>query len=394
MRILFATWAWSTHYYPMVPLAWACRAMGHEVRVASQPALVPTILGTGMCAVSVGRDIDAGEWYRTKIDPVMDYGADAERTPGERQERERERHLTALGLYVAIMEAMAEDLLDFARSWRPDAIVYDPMTWAAPLAAQEIGVPAVRNLFGPDIGAWFRPEGEGVLDELLARLGCAEPNTLGDLTVDPCPPMLQTDAPVARARFRYVPFTGLSEVPPRIHERSSRRRICLTWGTSTDRLTGRQSFLPGAISAAVAALGPQAEVVVAITARQRDMLPELPEHVRVVESVPLDALLPTCDAVVHQGGGGTTLTAAKYGVPQLHLPQLPDQMVNSRHLAATGAGALLRADEASFEAVHTHARRLLEEDSPYRRAAAALAADIAAQPPLTAVVEEIARLAG
>ncbi|MDH2427228.1 nucleotide disphospho-sugar-binding domain-containing protein [Sphaerisporangium sp. TRM90804] len=391
MRVLFATWAWSTHYYPMVPLAWACRAQGHDVRVASQPELAPVIVGTGMPAVRVGRDLDAGTWYRTRINPMMDYGADAARTPEERRARDRERHLTSLGLYAALMEAMAEDLLAFARAWRPDVIVHDPLTWAAPLAAQEIGVPSVRNLFGPDIGYWFRPEGEGVLTSLMERMDCKEPNTLGDLTVDPCPPMLQADAPVARSRFRYVPFTGLSAVPPRAHERPARRRVCLTWGTSTDRLTGEASFLPGDVTAAVSAL--DAEVVIAITARQRGMLPELPGHVRVVESVPLDALLPTCDAVVHQGGGGTTLTAAKYGVPQLHLPQLPDQMVNSRHLASTGAGVLLRADEASYEQVHRYASDLLAPDSSYRAAAAALAADIEAQPPLSSVVGTIAGLA-
>ncbi|MEV5329739.1 nucleotide disphospho-sugar-binding domain-containing protein [Nonomuraea fastidiosa] len=395
MRVLFATWAWSTHFYPMVPLAWACRAEGHDVRVASQPELAATIRATGLPAVSVGRDVDAAGLYRTKVHPMMDYGADDGLTAGERAARDRERHLTALALYVEIMEAMAADLLEFARAWRPDAVVYDPMTWAAPLAAQELGVPAVRNLFGPDIGYWFRPEGEGVLDPLMAALGTREPNTVGDLTVDPCPPALQNDAPLNRCRFRYVPFSGLSEVPPRMHEQPSRPRICLTWGTSTDRLTGRESFLPGDVTGAVASVGAEAdaEVVLAITARQRSLLPELPDTVRVIESVPLDALLPTCDLVVHQGGGGTTLTAAKYGVAQLHLPQLPDQMINSRHLAATGAGMLLRSDEASPDAVRDCVRRLFDKGSSYRDAAAALAADVAAQPPLSTVVDEIVRLA-
>ncbi|MET8005453.1 nucleotide disphospho-sugar-binding domain-containing protein [Nonomuraea glycinis] len=391
MRVLFATWAWSTHYYPMVPLAWACRAEGLDVRVASQPELTSTIRATGLPAVRVGRDVDAAGLYRTRVHPMMDYGADGGLTPEELAARDRERHLTALGLYVEIMEAMAPDLLEFARAWRPDAVVYDPMTWAAPLAARELGVPAVRNLFGPDIGYRFRPEGEGVLDPLMAALGTREPDTVGDLTVDPCPPALQNDAPLKRCRFSYVPFSGLSDVPPRVHERSARPRVCLTWGTSTDRLTGRESFLPGDVLGAVASAG--ADVVLAITARQRSLLPDLPARVRVVESVPLDVLLPTCDVVVHQGGGGTTLTAAKYGVPQLHLPQLPDQMINSRHLAATGAGLLLRSDEASSDAVRDCVRRLLEEGSPHRAAATTLAGDMAAQPALSTVVEEIVRLA-
>jgi len=45
MRVLFTSWAWPTHLYAMVPLARACRAAGHDVVVASPPALADTIAG-------------------------------------------------------------------------------------------------------------------------------------------------------------------------------------------------------------------------------------------------------------------------------------------------------------------------------------------------------------
>ena len=41
MRILFASIAEKTHFLGMVPLAWALQTAGHEVRVASQPEMVP-----------------------------------------------------------------------------------------------------------------------------------------------------------------------------------------------------------------------------------------------------------------------------------------------------------------------------------------------------------------
>ena len=60
MRVLFTSWAWPTHYYQMVPLAWALRAAGHEVRAASAPALSATIAASGVPAVGVGDDsVDA-----------------------------------------------------------------------------------------------------------------------------------------------------------------------------------------------------------------------------------------------------------------------------------------------------------------------------------------------
>jgi hypothetical protein len=44
--------------------------------------------------------------------------------------------------------------------------------------------------------------------------------------------------------------------------------------------------------------------------------------VRVVDFVPLNALLPTCSAVVHHGGSGTFAAVLEHGVPQLIIPQL------------------------------------------------------------------------
>ncbi|MFE7135993.1 activator-dependent family glycosyltransferase, partial [Streptomyces sp. NPDC057638] len=56
MRVLFTAYAVRTHFFSMVPLAWAMSAAGHEVRVASQPGLVPDITGAGLTAVPLGRD--------------------------------------------------------------------------------------------------------------------------------------------------------------------------------------------------------------------------------------------------------------------------------------------------------------------------------------------------
>lgn len=56
MRILFATYSEKTHFLSMVPLAWALRSAGHDVRVASQPELVDVITTAGLPAVPVGED--------------------------------------------------------------------------------------------------------------------------------------------------------------------------------------------------------------------------------------------------------------------------------------------------------------------------------------------------
>ena len=43
MRILFTTAPLSGHYFPLVPLAWACRSIGHEVLVATSGHYVGTV---------------------------------------------------------------------------------------------------------------------------------------------------------------------------------------------------------------------------------------------------------------------------------------------------------------------------------------------------------------
>src|SRR5688572_28667204 len=64
MRVLFTTWAWPAHYLPMVPLAWALRAAGHEVRMASQPELLPVMRESGLPSTVVGHDVDIAAAYR------------------------------------------------------------------------------------------------------------------------------------------------------------------------------------------------------------------------------------------------------------------------------------------------------------------------------------------
>jgi hypothetical protein len=83
MRVLFTTWAWRSHLHAVTPFAWACRAAGHEVLVASQPGLVDEIVRTGLPAVGVGRDIDAMGLVRGYLSPT-EPGADGGRADGGR----------------------------------------------------------------------------------------------------------------------------------------------------------------------------------------------------------------------------------------------------------------------------------------------------------------------
>jgi hypothetical protein len=301
-----------------------------------------------------------------------------------------------LGAYGEVADAMVDDLLALARSWRPDLVVYDALTFAGPLVARLIGVPAVRSLFGPDVTYFVKTPGETAMSAVLDRLGPVDLDLLGTATVDPCPPSLQLPdevAPARRVRIRYVPYNGLPEVPAWLPDLAGRERICLTWGTSTDRLLGERAFLPDDVLSGCAKLAADrdAELVLAITANQRHLIPDPPAGVRIVESVPLDALLPACDVVVHQGGAGTMLTALHHGLPQLVLPQLLDQTANAFHFVATGAGRSRTAPGLAASDLVAAGHDLLDNPA-YRTAARDLHREMLALPVPADVVGDLAAL--
>ncbi|WMX44560.1 DUF1205 domain-containing protein [Streptomyces roseicoloratus] len=387
MRVLFVSWAWPTHFYPMVPLAWALRAAGHEVRVATTPALASHVTAAGLPFVPVGRDLDAVARIREYI-PGRGSG-----TPG--------RGPRAVSLFTDLADAMADDLVAFARAWRPDLVVHEPTAYAGPLAAAACGARTVRLPWGADLmhrQATLDAE-ERELAPLYARFGLdgpGAPGNPGTLTVDLCPPAMQVPeesrpGPLHRLPMRYVPYNGAGRVPvPLPPAERGRPRVCVTWGTTVGRLDPSM-FLAGEVVDALDAL--DVGIVVAVDASQRRLLRGLPERAKVIESVPLHCVLPHCDLVVAHGGAGTILTGLAQGLPQLVVPQLIDHSFNALRFTATGAGLSLHREEAGPEGLRAAVLALLEEPS-YRKAAEEIRAENDRRPTPARVAEQLARFAG
>ena len=85
MRVLVTSWGWRSHFYPLVPLAWALRSAGHEVLVASQPSMTEDIVGAGLPAVGGRR----GPGLRRGVQRPDRAGGDPGRA-GSRRSREPE----------------------------------------------------------------------------------------------------------------------------------------------------------------------------------------------------------------------------------------------------------------------------------------------------------------
>jgi len=299
---------------------------------------------------------------------------------------------------------MADDIVQLARAWQPDLVISDPLVMAAPLAARAAGVPLVHLQWGPAIrlrADQFPCSGASPdlwpddLRDLYARHGVEPAAEHAAATVDPCPASLQYDGAIpGRIPARLVPYNGTGDAPRWLTEPPRRPRICVTWGTTSTTLAGREGFLVPLILDALA--GFDVEVVVAITAADRPLLgDDLPGQVRVAENLPLHLLLPSCDAIIHQGGGGTMLTAASFGLPQLVVAGIGDSVVidmaNGERIAAAGAGVSLNWADASTETI-TAGIKTVVSDQATRQAAHNLRDEIHAQPAPAAIAIALRQL--
>ncbi|WP_328393674.1 DUF1205 domain-containing protein [Streptomyces sp. NBC_00390] len=382
MRVLFTTWAWPSHLYALVPMAWAFRAAGHDVLVASQPALYEETVRTGLPAVSVGRDVDAVGMVRGYVLPTANGPAD-----GGGQTPRSGKGPRAMQMFYAHADSMTDELAQLARDWRADAVMFEPTALAGPLAAAAAGVPAVRVLYGTDLMARARGLLPQVLAPLAERNGVGEFDPFGLLTVDPCPDDFQVPVDHPRLAMRYIPFNGPGGPlhPPLGPPGTAGRRIVVTWGHTMARLAPER-FLAGEVARALAA--PGTEVVLAVTAGQAALLRDLPGEVRIVEDTPLHLLVDGADLVVAHGGAGTVLTSLRAGVPLLLVPQLPDHLGHSGRVLATGAGEVLTRDEATPERLRAEADKLIGGDA-HRAAANKLREQMLGLPSPAELVAEI-----
>ncbi|QTD96709.1 nucleotide disphospho-sugar-binding domain-containing protein [Streptomyces cyanogenus] len=406
MRVLFTPMAWPTHYYQMVGLAWAFRAAGHDVRVAGHPQLADPVTRTGIIAVTAGGDYDliAGLAEAVKV----------------RDELAREWNVTGPGQFppdvlrklldlrmvphIRAAEDMAPDLVAFARGWRPDLVITDPVMYAAPLAAAAVSAPVVRHLWGPDMSRKVGLPGNGVsaqedhraawpqeLADLYLRHGAEPAADIAVRTLDTCPESLQVPGVPHRVAMRYTSYNGTAVAPQWLLEPAERPRICVTWGSLTTTMRGPEAFLVPRVVEALADL--DVEVILALRAADRERLGPLPERMRVLVGMPLDLILPTCSAIIHQSGAGSTLTAALHGVPQVTVPQIADQGLVSERLAGTGAGIVLDGDNLGAQAVQEAVRQVLDSAAP-GQAARRLRQEMLDQPTPSRIVTELEALVG
>lgn len=418
MRILFATWPASSHLYPLVPLAWALQSAGHDVRVASLPALRAGTAAVGLTPVTLRARTEGGPASAVSARSLDRVAEALPMAPGERHLWEFFRHRVVPPLAHHYPSgpgadggrAVVDELVDFARSWRPGLVLWDPAFLAAPVAAASCGAAHARLLWGPDYFGWLHARTAALRDlrdlepeedllarfvePMLSRLGLERDETmfLGQWTIDPAPPRMRLPLRLRSMALRPIPYQRVAEVPSWLARAPRGRRVCLTMGLFA------QDHDPGIpiaqVMEAVSEL--DAEVVATLKSAQTVGVGTVPDNVRVVEYVPLNALLSTCSAIAHHGGFGTFVAAADQRVPQLITSSLSawDSGVteSGAYVAERGAGLVDAEGGLTAQELVERLRRLLDDPS-FERGAAELRRDFLMAPRPTELVPALEELA-
>lgn len=367
MRILFTFIGGTGHFHPLVPIARAAQAAGHDVAIAGSGTRADTIEAAGFRAF-----------------PTSERRLPRPRTmpPLEPVDQARDDQVLRDGFAGTGARRHVSVLPDIVREWRPDVLVRDEVDFGAAIVAELLGIPCAVVLVLA-AGSFLRKDlVGGPLHELRAELGLPPDPALSmldrDLVLSPFPPSFRSPA------FP-LPDTGFSyrSVNPSVAGEGGTVYVTLgtidTYPELFERLITGLRDLPSELVVTVgmhvdpARFGPQ------------------PDNVRIERFIPQDELLPHCDLVVSHAGSGSLLGTLAYGLPTILLPLGADQPHNARRCVELGLGQQLDPITATPQEIHTAAAGMLTDPS-WRHAAEKLRDELAALPDVTGALHRIEQL--
>ncbi|WP_199550751.1 nucleotide disphospho-sugar-binding domain-containing protein [Streptomyces sp. N35] len=375
MRVLFAGPPFFGLLYPMVPLAHALRSAGHDVLWGTCGAAVGHTGRAGLLAVDCAPGIDPDALYAQM---EKDRQGRKPPSPGERTAPPKGKGFSFFS------DEMADRMVEVADHWRPDLVVHTPNGVVGQLVAARLGVPSVLHAVGFGHTSAHVGMMNNALADAYARHGLSGPGPVS-AWLDVTPPSMSVTDEARRWFLRYVPYNGGAALPSWLFTPRDRPRIAVTLGTVRPMVDG-VSPVQWVIDAARES---DAEFVLALGGADLGDLGELPDNVRAVDWIPLGALLSACDAVIHHGGAGTTLTALDSGLPQIVLGAGAARPANAAAVRARGCGLV---PEGPGDLTPKLVERLLTDDG-LRDAARATAREMAGLPSPAETVPRLVELA-
>lgn len=381
MRILITT----LHFHPLMPVAQALAAAGHEVAFVCSEDNRPVVEATKFPFFPAGtsmRELMPALMPRLMAIPPT----------------ERESWVMGEAFGGILPARILPDLLTICRDWRPNLVVRDAIEFGGCIAAERLGLPHASvevGIFFPS--SWVAQVAGPNLQPLRAGLGLPPDPDLDMLYrylhLAFVPPSYQDPAtprpPTAHA-LRTVVFdrSGDEFLPPWTERQSDAPVVYFTLGV-TFNVLARELF-------AQVIGGLRDEPIDLIVTVGRDQEPAQfgpqPPNVHIERYIPQSLLFPRCDLVVCHGGWGTVLAALGEGLPLVLLPIGADQPQNAARCEALGVGVTVGPEERTPEAIRAAVREVLANPT-YQVNAERMRNEMAALPGPEYAVELLERLA-
>jgi UDP:flavonoid glycosyltransferase YjiC (YdhE family) len=393
-RIVFATFGSLGDLHPYIALARGLIGRGHRPEIATSPNHAQQVRAQGIGFHPVGPPVEeTQEFMRAVMDPA------------------RGTRYIVRDLLMPQLRRHYQDLLEAARG--ADLLVSHPITYAAPLVAEKLGLRWAASVLQPMVfcsafdppvpphapgltfvyrlgPAFNRPLLEWIkgrfgalaapVRELRAELGLSPGgNPIFEGQFSPYlnlalfspvlgPPQPDWPARTVATGFpffdRLEPGQGLPVALERFLQ-DNPPPIVFTLGSSAVMIG--DGFYEESIRAAQA-VGRRAVLLAGREGWNR--LPDpLPEGIIACEYAPHSLLFPRAAAVVHQGGVGTTGQAMRAGRPMLVVPFAHDQPDNAVRVTRLGIARWVPRSRYNAARAASELRRLLEDPTYARRAA-------------------------
>jgi UDP:flavonoid glycosyltransferase YjiC (YdhE family) len=385
VRALFTTQPTFSHWLPLVPLAKAVEAAGHEVAFATMPRFCPTIEAGGFRCFPAGAD-DTPEERRQRRAEMAGLNA------------QQDTHFTLQRVFAGVRaERTLPDLLEIVRDWPADVVVRENTELAGCIAAERAGIGhAVVQITAN--WSYFLDAVAAPVARLRASMGLPHEDTAQvlyrHLVLSPRPLSLWNPSvpipPTTRAhRYASISQPGDEALPPWVAELDDRPTVYATLGTfDNERTDVLQGILAG--------LREEPLNLILTIGRNRDPAEfcKQPANVRVERFIPQTLLLPHCDLVLCHGGSGTMMDALGHGLPMVLIPIAADQPENAQRCEDLGVARVVQPDlGAELPHAIRDATREVLQDPRYRQAAQRLREEIDDLPGLDYAVKLLEALA-
>jgi MGT family glycosyltransferase len=384
MRALFSLLPARGSLQPLLPVAQAMQARGHQVALCSAPRFRKDVEAHGLTFLPAGLD-----WHVSDpdyIDVLCQAAGGLAFPPLAGQQRFA---WVIANLFIgAAARHMLPELTGIARQWSADLIVRESLEFAGCVAAEALGLPHASVAAAADSALDGRRDLTRPLAALRRQAGLpADPH--GDMAfryLHLCFTPPSFDGPGARfpprARFlaHHSTPTPHDDLPPWLDRLAERPTVLVSMGTVFHRTPGLHETILAAL---------RDEPVNLLIALGFDQDPSrlgpLPPHVRVQPTLPQVALLPRCALLVSHGGFNSVKEALAEGVPLVIVPIAGDQPYCATRCQSLGVGRVIGPADRDAATIRAAVRTVLADPS-YRDHARHMRDEIRALPPTDAAV--------